>query len=181
MNDLTRDELRKRAAELKISGRGKMLKPELIAAIEAAEAKQNEQKITGMAKQMAAAVIALRHDQHALKVDSAPVPIKPTTRKILRAARRRPERGMVADGAGGEVMPLHYRGRATGAKHLPPKVRTESVSTAPGWPAGAPLGYDSREDRYIKQRNGSASLTARQERRLRHKANHHNAVMADPR
>jgi hypothetical protein len=92
MNDLTRDELRKRAAELKISGRGKMLKPELIAAIEAAEA------------------------QRAAAEPNEPSQVVPNRADLRRKGMRGHQEAKPPTRR--KVMPLHYRGRATGAKHL---------------------------------------------------------------
>lgn len=84
----------------------------------------------------------------------------------------------------GQPMPLHYRGRAMGAKHYPtPRSVMAAFTPAKKEPA-RPVGYDRREDAYREQlgayRHGYL-LTPKQERRLTHKANHHNARMADPR
>jgi hypothetical protein len=112
LNDLTRDELRKRAADLKIPGRGKMLKPELIAAIEAAEAPPVQES----AERFEELIAEMREQRDPLAELHRMASSVPTiTRKQRQRLRTQPERGQLA---GGKVMPLHYRGRAIGAKHL---------------------------------------------------------------
>lgn len=190
--EMSRDELRKVAAELKIAGRGTMLKPALIEAIAHERAarikanvnarKMNEEIEAQVSLYADAAVIedAKGMDVSALQpID--PRPESPSEimsdireRAYATPAVQRGERGMV----NGRPMPTYYCGRAMGAKHYP------SAWGKPGQPnesgQARPVGYDSREDVYVKQR-GSWNLTPKQERRLTHKANHHSAVMADPR
>jgi Rho termination factor-like protein len=120
LQDMNRDALRKLAAELNIPGRGKMLKPELIEAIAHARAERIKANVNaGKGATIVDAFEALNasRDVHAIEqhANALKPTFKPQTRKMREALRRRPERGMVD----GKPMPLHHRGRAMGAKHLP--------------------------------------------------------------
>ncbi len=118
LEKMTRDELRKVAAELKIEGRGKMLKPELIEAIRAATyIKPIEGGVEIDAQLAGYAYAEPQADQ--------PTPAEKTTIVPNRADRRargfnahaikREERARTFLAAG--TMPYGERGRGSGAIH----------------------------------------------------------------
>jgi hypothetical protein len=118
----TRDELRAIAKELEIAGRGQLRKPELIAAIEEAQRLDAfaEEVFNGIqpetpAEAMERIIATAPKVDPMLDLHRMVASVRITSRKQRQKAMRKPERGLLASG---KVMPLHYRGRAIGAKHL---------------------------------------------------------------
>lgn len=103
VSDMNRDELRAEAKRLDIAGRGKMLRAELEQSI------RERTEVTRAEVEQALADLVVETD------------IAPLTRalniqaKAIRLRMRRGQRGLLPTG---EVMPLHHRGRAIGAKHV---------------------------------------------------------------
>jgi Rho termination factor-like protein len=182
----TRDGLRKLAAELDIPGRGKMLKSELVEAIAHARAKRIKTNVNaqihvyaeeaseimtgapardGISTTIVDAFEALNasRDVHAIErgANALEQSIKPMTRKIREALRRRPERGLV----NGQPMPLRHRGRAMGAKHLPDPWGTRGMPGERGM--AVPMTDGKRRLNYMAQ-NGTPDVerfTPKQRRR----------------
>lgn len=122
LNDMTRDELRAEAKRLEIAGRGKMLKPDLIAAIEEARRLDAfaEEVFNGIqpetpAEAMERIIATAPKLDPLIELHRMATSVPRISRKQRQRAMRKPERGLIA---GGKVMPTHYRGRAIGAKHM---------------------------------------------------------------